>query len=121
MPIVTAKSRELLPPKLYPASLTEVQERISERNGGEYFQWHFRVQRKDGNTAMLSATSSTTFTQKSKAWAWAEALLGRPIAVGEKFELNDLAGKSCLLDVRVDQREGLEFNSVAAVLPPPDA
>lgn len=124
MATVTISGREPVPNGTYKARLTSVEEREDEKSGRIYFLWLFELELRDGQTRKLSATSSTEFGPRAKARGWAETLRGQPFTVeelGQRFELNDLAGTPCLVDVRTTTRDGQPFNTIATVLAAPDA
>jgi len=121
MPVITTKARELHPAGVYRATFRQAEERTSERTNGTYLMWRFDARTKEGATFAITAASSINSTPRAKLWSWTEALLRRPLVVGESIELNDLAGRECLIDVQIEVKGGEEYSAVMAVLPFPDA
>jgi len=93
---------EFLPvePGLYEAELTKIMEKTSfftneneEEERRRYWQWLFGIKNDDeyeGRT--LSANVGDAFGPRSKQRQWVEAMLGRELKAGEKFNTDDLIG-----------------------------
>ena len=106
---LTFTSAPTLPDGLYPATLTAIEDRVSDR--GDFRRWVFQV--VDGSRAVeQSATSSMFVGPQSKAYKWATALLDRTPKPGEEV---DLVGRRCTLQVEIDAASG--YSRVADVLP----
>jgi hypothetical protein len=74
--------------------------------------WTFQVD-VDGVLEKVTGSSSLAFGQKSKAYQWFSAIVGRPPIFGEKGVV--MAGLPCRLHLIVDDESG--YNKIAAVLP----
>jgi hypothetical protein len=61
--------------------------------------WTFSIT-CEGRTSYLYGFTPTYFTQNARARAWAEALHG-PIRNGQFFDLDDLKGKLCNVDLGI--------------------
>ena len=48
----------------------------------------------------IPAIASQALNQNTKLYGWAEAILGRKLAVGEKLKFSDLIGKTAMVTVR---------------------
>ena len=105
-----------LPPGVYPAQLVSIEERGSDRGG--FYLWHFVVLDQDDPDLTVSALSSPKFSAQSKARKYAEALLNRPIKLGEEVAGARLYGEYCQLVVSVETLDdGSTVNRVQQVLP----
>lgn len=102
-----AASYEAIPAGVYDATLTTLSE--GENDFGSYRKWTFAVE-TPGGTKDLSAMTSGASGPRSKAYSWAQALLGRKPGTDEE----QLTGLRCQVHLVVND-EG--FNRVAALLP----
>lgn len=120
MPVFTVPAPQpLLRPGTYQARVGD----IELRDGGDrsFLVWTFELPTRSG-MMRVKATSSVSLGPRSKARAWIEALLGRPLSPGESVDTDALIGLPCLVVVGQRQREdGATLNSVEAVLPAPEA
>jgi hypothetical protein len=104
-----------VPPGEYRAVLACVEERTGSY--GAYLLWKFGIQH-DGQEAIVTARSSTTFSIGTKPRRFAEVLLGRAYADGEDIDLEALYGAACQVVVTIEEREDGSFtNLVERVLP----
>lgn len=111
MPLFTVKQGgSEIEPGVYPVSLVKITgpKTVTAQRGPkagqdiELFDWTFSIMdptgRYDGEE--IDASTSTASGPKSKMYAFLTALLGgRPPAVGQTFEANDLIGKIALATI----------------------
>ena len=90
----------------YEATVTALEERVSQKTGGPYHWWEFTTD--DGRT--ISAVTGMSFGPKAKAGQWAAALLGRTPELNEMVEL---VGLPCLIGVTIGD-DG--FSQVSSLL-----
>jgi hypothetical protein len=101
----------------YRAELVTIEERDS-KFGGSYLTWTFKICH-NGNTHLVEGSTGDSFTSRTKEWAWATALLGRPLDDGEGFSLEGLYGHICEVEVSVKELEYGVLNKVVKVFPAP--
>jgi len=106
-----ASTYDALDPGVYPATLIAIE--TGSNDFGGFRKWKFRVQTAGGEQE-LSAMTSDASGPRSKAYAWATALLGHK-PTGEPEELD---GKTCQLVLIVND-DG--YNRIDSVLPPAKA
>jgi hypothetical protein len=107
---------EPIPEGVYHATISE----IVQENGkfGEQLKFKFQLDPFEGNEdgKFISAWTSAKFSQKSKLYAWASAVLGK-IAPEYEFDSDDLIGKQVLIVTK--QRPGNDgvtmFDSIESV------
>jgi hypothetical protein len=97
-------------PGPYQGQLVKIEKKykIVENEGGEredrpYLRWIFEILDEGFDGKTLSVLSSTSFgvgpAGPSKGRRYAEAILGRELAVGENFTAEDLYDRRCVVHV----------------------
>jgi hypothetical protein len=105
-----------LPAGIYAAVLESIDER--EGTNGPYLMWKFTIDH-DGRTVMVSAPTSMNCGPKANARQYAEALLGRPMTIGEELAPEALYGAECQLVLTVVSLDtGGTVNRIQRVLSP---
>lgn len=108
-----------LVPGLYPGQVVAIEECQGVNMQGEdstYLKWTFEVTHQ-GKTLTLTSLSSNKFSPKAKAQTWAQGILGRPFANGEKVTWEVLYRKPCQLFVDVKELDdGGSTNVVDRIL-----
>ena len=92
-------------PGTHEAVVTNVETRVSQKNGNQYRWWEFTTE--DGRT--VSAISSMMVGPKSKAGQWIAALIGRQPVIGESVEV---VGLPCLISVSTDEDGFAQIDTV---------
>jgi len=93
VPTYTATDYEPVAPGLYTARLEEIEEATSQH--GTYYRWCFVIE-DAGEQAerKVYANVSDKFGPQSKARRWCEQMIGRAIRKGERFDTDELLGRS---------------------------
>jgi hypothetical protein len=97
-------------PGAYEGHLLKIQKRFKvfttkDESGQEvredrsFYLWYFAVDEEGFEDVTLTAISFTSWGPKSKARSWANAILRRKLADGEKFTEDDLKNKPVLLHI----------------------
>jgi hypothetical protein len=113
MPVYTATDYEPLDPGLYVGRLVEIREAKSEH--GTYFRWIFVIRDEDYEGRQIHANVSDKFGPGSKARQWVEAMIGRRLANGERFDTDDLIGQDFHVTVVNVEKDGRTYDNVASV------
>jgi hypothetical protein len=113
MPVYTATDYEALDPGLYVGQFVEVREANSEH--GTYYRWVFEIEDEDHKGRRIHANVSDKFGPSSKARQWAEAMIGRPLRNGERFDTDDLVGRNFHLTIVNVEKDGRTYDNVASV------
>ena len=113
MPVYTATDYEPLDPGLYVGRLVEIREAKSEH--GTYYRWIFAIQNEDYEGRQIHANVSDKFGPGSKARQWVEAMIGRRLANGERFDTDDLVGQNFHVTVVNVEKDGHTYDNVASV------
>jgi hypothetical protein len=79
--------------------------------------WHFAIDEEGYENVTLTAVSSTSFGPKSKARAWANAILRRELEDGEKFTEDDLKNKPVVLNIVLKNKDRGTFAEVDSLAP----
>ena len=128
---VRSKYREqtVYPMGEYKAKLVSV----DEGEPGEFgpvWKWTFALTEPQYNGAEITAISSQTYSNRSKAYKWATSL-GHPAKTD--FDASQIEGRNCRLALIVEKDDdGTEYNKIQAIgratktqtqapLPPPEA
>jgi hypothetical protein len=82
-----------------------------------FYIWNFGIDEEGFEDVTLTAISSTSFGPKSKARAWANAILRRKLEDGEKFSEDDLKGKPVILTVENEETDRGTFAKVVGLAP----
>lgn len=115
--LIVPPSHQPLKPGVYEAVLTGVEERTGQN--GDYLQWSFEIAGTHGQ--VVKRPTSTSFGPQSNARKFVEAVLGRPLEVGEVIEADDLVGHACQVVIETATLpDGKQVNRVTAVLPAGD-
>jgi len=78
--------------------------------------WVFGVDEEEGfENVTITAVSSTSFGPKSKARSWANAILRRELADGERFGAEDLYNRPVLLNITLRTKERGTFAEVESL------
>jgi hypothetical protein len=113
MPVYTATDYEPLEPGLYVGQLVEIREAKSEH--GTYYQWIFEIRDEGYEGRQIHANVSDKFGPGSKARQWVEAMIGRRLANGERFDTADLIGQDYHVTVVNTEKDGRTYDHVASV------
>jgi hypothetical protein len=113
MPVYTATDYEPLDPGLYVGRLAEIREANSEH--GTYYRWIFDIRDEDYRGRQIHANVSDKFGPNSKARQWVEAMIGRRLANGERFDTDDLIGQDFHVTVVNVDKDGRTYDNVASV------
>lgn len=103
---------EAVEPDTYLARCVEIEEIDSQY--GRRIRWKFQLPDADGHE--VSRFTSTSFSEKSRAMETVNALFGRKLERHERFEKEQLIGRSCRLVLDVAESG---YNSVTNALPLP--
>lgn len=116
-----AGGMSLLDEGMYPVELLEI--RDVETEFGDSLRWIFGVfeeEDEDGEVPEVSGITSIRFSEKSKAYGWASALLGYQPEVGEEVDLDDLIGLQGLGELKTGAlRDGTEISNLVDLKPLP--
>jgi hypothetical protein len=94
----------------YLGRIVDIEERHSDRYDSDYLIWHGEVVvARDQDPVPVSGTSSVAWSSGSKAYAWAEAILGQTPDTRQPPSFDALYGK------RVVVRVGRNNNDWAAI------
>lgn len=115
--VATATDYELLDEGTYDARFGGAEPGKEPGPYGGFLDWSFMVAGAEGPVTITSR-SGDTFSPNSKARAWLEGLLGRPMAKGERVDFGPLIGRACRIDVVVIAKEKGTFNRVLRVAQP---
>jgi len=113
MPVYTATDYEPLDPGLYVGRLVEIREAESEH--GTYYRWVFEIQDEDYSGRQIHANVSDKFGPGSKARHWVEAMIGRRLANGERFDTDDLIDHDYHVTVVNTEKDGRTYDNVSSV------
>src|SRR5829696_1157411 len=113
MPVYTATEYETLDPGLYVGRFVEIREAKSEH--GSYYRWVFEIQDEGHRGRQIHANVSDKFGPSSKARQWVEAMIGRRLANGERFDTDDLIGQDFHVTVVNTEKDGRTYDNVASV------
>jgi len=78
-------------PGIYPATV----DALDEIDGQFGLQWRFTFKLNEFPEELPWAWASAKLGTKTKLYRWATALLGRPLAIGERLVRAELVGKPC--------------------------
>lgn len=110
-----------LEPGAYRAKLTKIEERDGtnyETGDPEVFRsWVFEITEEGYEKQEIFGNSTMAFGPKSKAREWVEALMGRKLESGEKFEYEDLYGKEVDLGIVLKDTDRGTFPRINAINP----
>lgn len=85
---------------------------------GPFLDWEFSaLNPATMATAKVTGRSSTSFGPDTKAREWAEGVLGRQLAKGERLDFDTLVGRPCQLVLEIVEKTKGSFNRIATVLP----
>lgn len=111
----------LVPADVYSAKVEKIEELDLEY--GPCAKFVFRITDGDYAGEMVDGLASLGkdgISPKSKLYTWILAITGQSLEEIEEFELDDLVGKPCRLNVTEKKKDdGTEYNRIEAVLPPP--
>jgi hypothetical protein len=113
MPVYTATDYEPLDPGLYVGRFVEVREAKSEH--GAYYRWIFEIRDEEHGGRQIHANVSDKFGPGSKARQWVEAMIGRRLANGERFDTDDLIGQDFHVTVVNVEKDGRTYDNIASV------
>ena len=113
MPVYTATEYEPLEPGLYVGRLAEIREAKSEH--GTYYRWIFEIRDEEHGGRQIHANVSDKFGPSSKARQWVEAMIGRRLGNGERFDTDDLIGQDFHVTVVNVDKDGRTYDNVASV------
>ncbi len=119
MPVLEVTDYQTIPAGVYTAVLTSIEEKVSTVAGETYWRWSFEVLDGPNAGASVKANSSPKLGPKCKARGWTEAILGRKLTAGERFDTDELVNRNCQLVVKVEEKDGATFNEVDSILPAP--
>lgn len=113
---VQVESYQTVDPGQYDATFKAIESKQSSYDGENrsYWLWTFEID-NDGEPVNQTGTSSTKFSSKSKAYAWASALLRRGPTPDETIDFDELVGLPCRLILDLDEKG--EYNVIEKVLP----
>jgi len=108
---------EALEAGYYPAMVQDVE--LTSGEFGEQVRIKFEISDGAALGRVLSAWAAAKFSSKSKLFQWVNGLLfdGKGVPASYDLALDDLQGRSCLLQVSVKAGSDGEYNRVEAVLP----
>ena len=113
MPTYTATDYEPVPPGLYTARLEQIEEATSQH--GTYYRWCFLIEDAgEQKERKVYANVSEKFGPQSKARRWCEQMIGRSIRKGERFDTDELLGRSyhIMVSNTPEDERGRVFDSV---------
>jgi len=113
MPVYTATEYETLDPGLYVGRFVEIREAKSEH--GSYYRWVFEIQDEGDRGRQIHANVSDKFGPSSKARQWVEAMIGRRLANGERFDTDNLIGQDFHVTVVNVEKDGRTYDNVVSV------
>jgi hypothetical protein len=113
MPVYTAMDYEALDPGLYVGRFVEVREANGEH--GTYYRWIFEIRDEEYRGRQIHANVSDSFGPSSKARRWAEAMIGRRLGNGERFDTDNLIGHDYHVTVVNVEKDGRTYDNVASV------
>ena len=127
----TASGATKFVPGPYTGRLVNIEKKykIAQNEGGEredrpYLRWIFEITDEGFEGKTLSVLSSTSFgvgpAGPAKARRFAEAILGRELAVGENFTAEDLYDKPVILHVDNEKTGRGTFARIVEISPKPD-
>jgi hypothetical protein len=105
----------------YAATLVAIEGPRSATNSrtGEAFEamdWTFAIEGAPDEASLVWASTSVASGPRSRMYGYLTALLGgRPPAVGQSFEAQDLVGRMALVTVRRDEDGWLKVENVSAM------
>ena len=101
----------VLPPGIYPARFGS----ISQGHNDNGIYWLLTFVARDGdNDVEITATTSPRITPKTKMGKWLTTMLGRPIAVGEHIDFDDVIDTPVQLVVEINDAG---YSRIANILP----
>lgn len=102
----------------YRAKLLDIKKLPSNFEQPYFYAWEFEILEGPltGRTDVSGGTD-TRFKANTKPRNWAEAVLGRKIADGERFGVNDLIGCECLAKIGEKEKKGAIYPKVVEVYP----
>jgi hypothetical protein len=109
MPKLTATAGIDIDDGVYPATLLEIRVEdptVNSPNQSQWLKWIFVVQDGSGDPPEMAAPSSYSFSPKSKARGWVEALLGRKLEQGEEIDTDTLCPMDCQVTIKNDMASG---------------
>jgi hypothetical protein len=113
MPVYTATDYEPLDPGLYVGRLSEIREAKSEH--GTYYRWMFEIRDEGYRGHQIHANVSDKFGPSSKARQWVEAIIGRSLGNGERFDTDNLIGKDFHVTIINVEKDGRTYDNVVSV------
>lgn len=116
---LTVSDYQVIPEGIYDARLASIEQKHDDSSDRDFLVWHFEARGKSGKTADVTGASSLSFGPKSKAYAWATALLGRKLLAREEVDTDDLRDHACKLVVKLENGDdGMQRNKISDVLAP---
>lgn len=119
MPKLTATSGIDIEDGTYEATLLDIQvAQPTEKspNQNEWLKWIFQVYDGSQDGVEMMVGSSFSFSTKSKARGWVEALLARKMERDEEIDTDTLCPKECQVTVKLDLDSG--FKKIIDVMAP---
>jgi hypothetical protein len=96
-------------------------EKDGEREDRSYYRWIYEILEKGFEGQTLSVLTSTSFgvgpAGPAKARTYAEAILGRPLEIGETFTPEDLYNKSVTLHIDNETTARGTFARIVEITP----
>jgi hypothetical protein len=96
-------------------------EKDGEREDRSYYRWIYEILEKGFEGQTLSVLTSTSFgvgpAGPAKARRYAEAILGRPLEIGETFTPEDLYNKSVTLHIDNETTARGTFARIVEITP----
>jgi hypothetical protein len=113
----TAEDLPVFDPGDYQATFDRVEPSKEPGPFGDYLDWYFQILTEDGPAEIMGrSTQPNRYTRETKAREWYEALLGRPVASGEKLVLAKLSGTPCVVTVKVVvNTRGTQSNRIESI------
>jgi hypothetical protein len=112
-------------PGPYEGHLTKIEKRFKQFRNEEdgtvenrdFLIWYFGIDEEGFENVTLTAVSSNSWGPKSKARAWANAILRRELEDGEKFTADDLYNKPVIINVVLKNKSNGTFAEVESLAP----
>jgi hypothetical protein len=107
------------PDGTYPATLVAIDgpKTITPKGAAPFdlYEWTFAVDGAPDDACLVWTSTSTKSGPKSRMYGFLTALLGRPPAIGQGFDAEDLRGRMAHLALRRDENGFTKVDSLSAL------